>query len=97
MTVQDPESHHRTLYIDSPSALEQARKEWTKNKSGPLSDYYLPQMIAYLKSDKIASSQEFEDLDDQTRDFMHAETKPFYEIVSVSITMFTVLTASIML
>ncbi|KAL8881004.1 MAG: hypothetical protein Q9198_001702 [Flavoplaca austrocitrina] len=82
VTVQDPGSHHRTSYIDSPSALGQARKEWTKNKSGPLSDYYLPQMIAYLKSDKIASSKEFEDLDDQTRQFMHAETKPFYEIVS---------------
>ncbi|KAL8875621.1 MAG: hypothetical protein Q9192_009019, partial [Flavoplaca navasiana] len=39
-------------------------------------------MIAYLKSDKIASSQEFEDLDDQTRQFMRAETKPFYEIIS---------------
>ncbi|KAL8882936.1 MAG: hypothetical protein Q9198_000135 [Flavoplaca austrocitrina] len=58
VTVQDPESHHRTSYIDIPVALEQARKEWTKNKSGPLSDYYLSQMIAYLKSDKVASSQE---------------------------------------
>lgn len=85
VTVQDPESHHRTSYIDSPSALEQARKEWTKNKSGPLSGYYLPQMIAYLKSDKIASSKEFQDLDDQTRQFLRADTKPFYEMVSVSV------------
>ncbi|KAL8645522.1 MAG: hypothetical protein Q9226_007262 [Calogaya cf. arnoldii] len=82
VTVQDPESHHRTSYIDSPSALEQARKEWTKNKSGPLSDYYLPQMIAYLKSDQISSSKEFQDLDDQTRQLLRADTKPFYEIVS---------------
>ncbi|KAL9595708.1 MAG: hypothetical protein Q9219_006274 [cf. Caloplaca sp. 3 TL-2023] len=82
VTVQDPESHHRTSYIDSPSALEQARKEWNTHKSGPLSDYYLPQMIAYLKSDKILSSKEFGELDDHTRDTLQAETKPFYEIVS---------------
>lgn len=84
VTVQDPGSHNRTSYIDSPSALEQARKEWVKNQSGPLSDYYLPQMIAYLKSNKIVSSKEFEDLDERTRDFLRASTKPIYEIVSVS-------------
>lgn len=82
--VQDPRSHHRTSYIDSPAALEEARKEWVKTQSGPLSDYYLPQMIAYLKSDKIVSSKEFEDLDKPTQDFLRADTKPFFEIVSVS-------------
>ncbi|KAL8772284.1 MAG: hypothetical protein Q9209_002496 [Squamulea sp. 1 TL-2023] len=81
VTVQDLGSHHRTSYIDSPSALEQARKEWTKNKSGPLSDYYLPQMIAYLKSDKILSSKEFRDLDEETRQFLGGDSKPFYEII----------------
>ncbi|KAI4179969.1 MAG: hypothetical protein L6R41_007539, partial [Letrouitia leprolyta] len=80
--VQDPRSHHRTSYIDSPAALEEARKEWVKTQSGPLSDYYLPQMIAYLKSDKIVSSKEFEDLDKPTQDFLRADTKPFFEIVS---------------
>ncbi|KAL8991998.1 MAG: hypothetical protein Q9169_007462 [Polycauliona sp. 2 TL-2023] len=82
VAVQEPDSHHRTSYIDSPSALEQARKEWTNNKTGPLSDYYLPQMIAYLKSESILASKEFRDLDKETPQFLDAETKPHYEIVS---------------
>ncbi|KAL9027105.1 MAG: hypothetical protein Q9196_004327 [Gyalolechia fulgens] len=82
VTVQDPGSHHRTSYIDSPSALEQARKEWAKTQSGPLSDYYLPQMIAYLRSDQIISSNEFQDLDKPSRELYCADTKPMYEIVS---------------
>ena len=42
VTVQDPSGHHRTSYIDSPAALEQARKQWLSSQSGLLSDYYLP-------------------------------------------------------
>ena len=69
VTVQKPESHHRTSYIDSPAALKEARKEWVKSQSDSLSDYYLPQMIAYLKSDNVLTSQEFGDLDSKTQQF----------------------------
>ena len=37
VTVQDPKGHHRTSYIDSPVALEQAREEWKRSQTGPLS------------------------------------------------------------
>ena len=84
VTVQDPGGHHRTSYIDSPVALEQAREQWMRSQSGPLSDYYLPQMVSFLKSDSILASHEFKNLDSKTQQFMRAETKPFYEIMSVS-------------
>ena len=85
VTVQDPRGHHRRSYLDSPAALEQARKQWMTSQSGPLSDYYLPQMISYLRSDSILSSQEFKNLDSETQHFMRAETRPFYEMMSVSL------------
>ena len=63
VTVQKAGSPHRSSYIHIPALLEEARLQWSKDKSGPLSYYFLPQMIAYLKSDSIVQSTEFRDLD----------------------------------
>ena len=84
MTVQDPRGHRRASHIDSQAALEQARKQWMTSQSGPLSNYFLPQMVSFLRSDNDFSSQEFNELDSKTRYFMRAETRPFHEILSVS-------------
>ena len=84
VTVQKPDRHHRTSYINNPAALEEARAEWTKYKSGPLADYFLPQVIAYLKSDRLLHSKEFQELDEATRKFLLADTIPHYELISVS-------------
>ena len=84
VTTQKMGSHHRTSYISSPDALQAARDQWIKDKTGPLSDYYLPQMISYLKSDRISSSKEFEELDNLVQKHLQAETTPNYELISVS-------------
>ena len=85
VTVQDPGGHHRTSHIDSQAALEQAREQWMSSQSGPLSDYYLPQMVSFLKSDSIFASQDFKGLNSKkNQHFMRAETRPFCEIMSVS-------------
>lgn len=84
VTVQKPGRHHRTSYINSPAAMEEARAEWMKSKSGPLADYFLPQMVAYLKSDKLHHSKEFQEMDETTRKALLADTRPDYEIISVS-------------
>ena len=55
-----------------------------KDGSGSLSAYYLPQMIAYLKSKKLNDSEEFHALDEFTKQFLRAETRPDYELISVS-------------
>ena len=83
VTVQEPDSHNRTSYIPLPGTLEQARREWMSSQSGPLSNFYLPQMVAFLKSDTLLASKELQDLGNDTRQFLRAETKPLYEIISV--------------
>jgi len=84
VTTQKPGSHHRTSYVDSLEKLEEARKQWTVDQTGPLSDYYMPQMIGYFQSDRVLASEEFQTLDLATQEALRARTKPSYEIISVS-------------
>lgn len=85
-TVQQPGSHHRTLYVDSPEKLEEARAEWTENRSGPWSDYYMPQMIGYFQCARVLASKEFQELDPTAQKALRMKTKPSFEIISVSLT-----------
>lgn len=82
VSVRKPGTHHRTSYITSPAGLDEPRKQWIKDGSGPLAGYYLPQMIGYFKSDKVIQSEEFKGLDSKRQRALTAETKPHYEIVS---------------
>ena len=84
VTTQKSGSHHRTSYIRSADAIQQARMQWAKDKTGPLSDYYLPQVISYLKSDRVKNSREFKELDGAVQEHFRADTKPNYEMISVS-------------
>lgn len=54
-----------------------------KDQTGPLAGYYLPQMMAYLRSDRVLGSKEFQELDEGTQKRYEAETKPNYELISV--------------
>ena len=83
VTSQKSGSHHRTSYISSPDDLQNARAQWMTDKTGPLSDNNLPQMIGYLKCDRILDSKEFQELDSGTRKYFEAETTPIYELISV--------------
>ncbi|KAL9132931.1 MAG: hypothetical protein Q9175_005887 [Cornicularia normoerica] len=82
VSIRAAGSHYRTSYITSPDELYEARKQWIKDRSGPLAGYYLPQMIGYFKSDKVIQSEEFQRLDSELQRPLFAETKPHYEIVS---------------
>ena len=84
VTTQKAGSRHRTSYITSPEAIQEARTQWAKDKTGPLSDFYLPQAISYLKSDRVRNSREFEELDSAIQEHLQADTKPNYEMISVS-------------
>lgn len=83
VTAQKPGSHHRTSYVGSPEKFEEARKQWQTDKTGPLAEYLLPQMIAFVKSGRINKSKEFEDLDSETKKLLSLETKPAFEMISV--------------
>ncbi|KAI4179599.1 MAG: hypothetical protein LQ346_007161, partial [Caloplaca aetnensis] len=85
VTVQKPGSHHRTSYSsDSPAKLDEARKQWANDQTGPLTTYYLPQMIGFIRSDEILASAEFQRLGSTTQQALRMETKPTYEIISQS-------------
>ena len=59
VTTQKPGSHHRTSYINSPDSLQEVRKQWTNHRTGPLADWFLPQMIGHFESHRIPDSEEF--------------------------------------
>jgi len=84
VTTQKPGSHHRTSYVDSPDKLEEAKKQWTIDQTGPLSDYYKPQMMGNFQSDRVLACEEFHKLDATTQKALRAKSKPSYEIISVS-------------
>ncbi|KAL6714199.1 hypothetical protein ACLMJK_008694 [Lecanora helva] len=82
VSTQNPRGHHRTSHIKSPQALEEARKQYQKDKTGPLSEAFLPQMLAFLKNSKALTSKEFEELDADAQKALLADTKPTFEILS---------------
>ena len=84
VTIQKPDTHNRTSYMNGPEAIEKARKQWIEEDTGPFSNNCLSQMIAYLRSDRVLHSEQFSKLDAAVRDRYRDKTKPNYELLSVS-------------
>ncbi|KAG8527105.1 uncharacterized protein KY384_008534 [Bacidia gigantensis] len=82
VTTQKPGAHHRTSHITSPDELQEARRQWLKDKASPLSVNLQPQMIAYLKNNNILHSEEYEDLDKSVRESYENKTTPHYELIT---------------
>lgn len=83
VTSRRPGGYHRTSYLDTPTALDEAREEWATHQSGPLSSYHLPQMIGYFKTERLTQSNEFRDLGESIRKTLEMEGTPHFEIISV--------------
>ncbi|KAL8739877.1 MAG: hypothetical protein Q9190_007362, partial [Brigantiaea leucoxantha] len=66
----------------APDKLENARMQWARDRQGPLLGMYLPQMIGFLKSDRIFDSEEYRNLDPQVQEYWQAETKPNFEMIT---------------
>ncbi|KAL8720282.1 MAG: hypothetical protein Q9181_007933 [Wetmoreana brouardii] len=83
VTVRKPGTAHRTSYLmSSPEAFEEARRQWMKDQTGPLSDFHLPQMIGYLKSKAVGESKELEMLEPEVREAIKSDTSPDLELIS---------------
>ncbi|KAL8799231.1 MAG: hypothetical protein Q9200_007589 [Gallowayella weberi] len=83
VTVRKPGTHHRTSYLpSSPERLNEARKQWAQDETGPFSDLFLPQMIGYIKSKSLVESQEFKMLDPEVQAALQAKTAPHLELLS---------------
>ena len=83
-TTCKPGAVHRSVYMIAPDKLENARMQWARDRQGPLLGMYLPQMIGFLKSDRIFDSEEYRNLDPQVQEYWQAETKPNFEMITVS-------------
>ena len=84
VTVRKPDTPHRTSYLmSSPETLEEARQQWAQDETGPLSYFFLPQMIGYLKSKSLIDSQEFKALNPTIMAALQADTVPHLELISV--------------
>lgn len=70
--------------MSSPEALQEARKQWMKDETGPFSDIFLPQMIGCLKSKALMESQEFQALAPEGKAAIQSDTSPDLELISVS-------------
>ncbi|KAL8801687.1 MAG: hypothetical protein Q9182_004281 [Xanthomendoza sp. 2 TL-2023] len=83
VTVRKPGTPHRTSYLpSSPEHLDAARKQWAQDESGPFSQFFLPQMIGFIKSKSLVESQEFKLLDPEVQATLQAKTTPHLELVS---------------
>ncbi|KAL8967478.1 MAG: hypothetical protein Q9183_002904, partial [Haloplaca sp. 2 TL-2023] len=83
VTVRKPGTPHRTSYLmSSPEKLEEARQQWAQDETGPLSYFFLPQMIGYLKSESLMDSEEFKALDPSVMAALKADSAPHLEIIS---------------
>lgn len=85
VSTRKPGGVNRTSYPIPPETLEDARAQWIREKSGPLVNEYLPNSIAYLKSDRILNSREFEDLEQGVKNYFWAKTTPNYELITVGL------------
>ncbi|KAI4114978.1 MAG: hypothetical protein LQ345_004335 [Seirophora villosa] len=82
VTIQKPDSHHRSAYMGSPEQMAEARKQWATDQTGPLASYFMPQMIGFIRSDDILASEAFSKLSALNRSGLSGRTKPTYEIIS---------------
>lgn len=72
----------RAAYYRSKEAQAAARKQWLKDRTGPLSEFGCSLVMGFLKSKKMFDSGEFNRLADVVKARLRKETVPAYEILS---------------
>ena len=82
--IQRSGINDRPIFYNDPEAMSQAREQWMKDQTGPLTVFQCAQTIGYLKNSRIYHFKEFDRLDKVTQDYLQNETVPMYEILSVS-------------
>lgn len=79
------------VYAKAPESIdpfaentdENARAEWVKSQSGPLSKASLPFAICYLHNPDLAKTEEFSRLEKCTQEFLADDKTLHYEVLSV--------------
>ncbi|KAF2100245.1 putative glucose dehydrogenase [Rhizodiscina lignyota] len=76
------ETSDRGEYFSNPSAIEAAKEQWLKDRTGPLSLFGCTMGMGFFKSDSIYSSKEFCELPKEQQRHLRQETVPVWEAFS---------------
>jgi choline dehydrogenase-like flavoprotein len=76
-------SDRRSKMETNPEILSEAREQWLKDQSGLLTVYTSSLVAGFLKLPMLESSDEFELLDQRTKDYVLSKGVPHFEIISV--------------
>lgn len=78
-------TNDRREFYSNQKAVADAKAQWMKDQTGPLSEFGCVLGTGFFKSDKIYESEEFKALDGQTQRHLRLPTVPLYEIITVSL------------
>ena len=74
-------ANQRQAYYKSEQLQTAARAQWEKDQTGPLAEYGCALGIAFLRSDAVLSSPEFEALETEVQTYLKQPTTPTYEFI----------------
>ncbi|KAH8548154.1 GMC oxidoreductase-domain-containing protein [Umbelopsis sp. PMI_123] len=78
--VVDAAMSPRAPFIHTNEQLEEARIQWVKDRTGPLSVHYTCVVAASLKQEHLYDTPEFQSLSERTKSVLQRPTIPAFEI-----------------
>jgi choline dehydrogenase-like flavoprotein len=70
----------RVPFIHKEDQYDDARKQWDKDRTGPLSTHYSALCLAFLKQEHLYNTPEFKSLSEQSKSYLLRPTVPIIEI-----------------
>lgn len=77
-----PGSTDRPGFYGSKAAMDDARRQWDVDHTGPWAKYACELGVGWFKLEGLASTPEFQDLPRSTQDLLRRETIPHYELLT---------------
>ncbi|OAL19262.1 hypothetical protein AYO22_09806 [Fonsecaea multimorphosa] len=72
----------RWAFEKSPQKQREAAEQWTRDKTGPLSDGHSNMAFLFMKIPELQTTTEFQGLDDKTKQFLQQPCVPHYEMTA---------------
>jgi choline dehydrogenase-like flavoprotein len=79
--IVDAAMSSRAPFIHDDALMDEARKQWGKDRTGPLSVHFSSLCAAFLKQEHLYNTPEFQTLSDATKSYLQRPTIPALEIV----------------
>lgn len=81
--IQKPGTNDRMAFESDPKAMEAAKAQYAKDRTGPLNHLYIAQPMGWFKSDAVYASKEFRALKPRLQAHLQKPTIPIFEIATV--------------